>query len=316
LAITRAVIPAAGKGTRLYPATKSQAKEMLPLGTKPVIQHVVEELAASGITEILIVTGQKKRAIEDHFDADASWMEVANGQEVDAEVWQSGVRLFYTRQSEPLGLGDAVSRARAFCERGPFVVALGDALVYKSLPGPAVIQRLIETFEGREAGGCVATYRVSREETRRYGILGPAGAEEPTGEAPFLLSDLVEKPGPEKAPSHWAVSARYVLSPEIFDALEECRKALQPGEELQLTDAIRALIGQGRAVYGVPLTPDEFRLDVGGFVSYGRAFTRMLVTHPKYGPRYLEYLRRLVAFCDGTGRDPDAWSATGPQKPI
>lgn len=310
LAITRAVIPAAGKGTRLYPATKSQAKEMLPLGTKPVIQHVVEELAGAGIREILIVTGQKKHALEDHFDGGAKWLEEAPKEERHSKVWTSDVRLFYTRQSEALGLGDAVSLAKSFCQDKPFVVALGDALIMKQGPGPTVVERLMESFSEEETGACVASYKVSATDTWRYGILSPARVPI-VGDSPFLLKDIVEKPGPDRAPSNWAVAARYVLSAEVFDALEESRGLLEPGEELQLTNALRGLIAGGKPVYGVPLTSDEFRLDVGDFVSYGRAFVRVLTQHPKHGREFVDYLRHLVAFLDGRDSDPDAWKMEG-----
>jgi UTP--glucose-1-phosphate uridylyltransferase len=308
VAITRAVIPAAGKGTRLYPASRAQAKEMLVLGTKPVVQHVVEEIVAAGITEIVIVTGRKKQAIEDHFDADQRWLELANGEDAEISPWERGVKLFYTRQSEPLGLGDAISKAQPFCEDKPFAVALGDAVIVKKTQGPGVVQRLVDAFESLGAAACVATYQVELEATSRYGILAPAENQPCEGE-PFLLADIVEKPGPHTAPSCWAVSARYVLSPEIFEALEKCRDSVKPGEELQLTSALQELIRRGRSVYGVPLASDEFRLDVGDFVSYGRAFARMLAMHPKHGPKFVEYLRKLVAFEGGQGADPDVWGS-------
>jgi UTP--glucose-1-phosphate uridylyltransferase len=306
LAITKAVIPAAGKGTRLYPATKSQAKEMLPLGTKPVIQHVVEELARAGISEVLIITGRKKRALEDHFDADAAWQDQVSTGGEDTEVWRAAVELFYTRQSEPRGLGDAVRHARAFCGQEPFVVALGDCVVVKQQPGPTVLQRLMETFE-RLGAACIATYPVPVEQTSRYGILAPAG--EPSGDQPFPLAGVVEKPGPAQAPSNWAIAARYVLPPAIFAFLEAQRARLPAGAELQLTDAIQALIEAGFPVYGVPLAPDEFRLDVGDFASYGRSFARMMAMHPRWGPGFLEYLRELLAYSEGRGPDPDSWAA-------
>lgn len=309
--ITKAVVPAAGLGTRLYPATKSQAKEMLPLGTKPVIQHVVEELAQSGITEILIIVGRKKRAIEDHFAADAAWRECLHNSQVECEVWESDVQLFYTRQSEPRGLGDAVWHARAFCGGQPFVVALGDAVVMTTQGKPGtVVARAVEAFGRLGAAACIATYAVKAEDTERYGILSPADGKASLTH-PFAIDDIVEKPGPEAAPSSWAVSARYVFSPAIFEALADCRKEQKDGEELELTAAIRQLIRAGGRVFGVPLAREELRLDVGNFATYGRAFARMLAMHPRHGAGFVEYLRRLVAYYEGNGPDPDMWAPPG-----
>ncbi|MCX7598064.1 MAG: UTP--glucose-1-phosphate uridylyltransferase [Armatimonadetes bacterium] len=307
LRITKAVVPAAGRGTRLYPATKSQAKEMLPLGTKPTIQHVVEELAQAGIREILIITGRLKRAIEDHFDADSRWLEELREGKASDEGWPQGVEIFYTRQSQQLGLGDAVSRAKAFCGDEPFVVALGDSVIIRSQPGPGVLSRMMKRFEQADCAACIATYQVAPADTSRYGILTPA--EEPIREQAFAVADIVEKPGPDLAPSNWAISARYVFTPEIFDTIEESRSFTPPGEEIQLTDAIRRLIGRGRGVWALPLAEGEVRLDVGDFRSYGRAFTRVMATHPRHGKTFVEYLRKLVAYMDGDGDDPDRWDA-------
>jgi UTP--glucose-1-phosphate uridylyltransferase len=311
VAITKAVIPAAGRGTRLYPATKSQAKEMLPLGTKPVIQHVVEELAEAGVRQILIITGRLKRAIEDHFDADPHWLEELSNGDLDGHLWRSGVEIFYTRQSHPLGLGDAISRARAFCGRDPFLVALGDSLIVSRARGeePGVLGRLVKTFEAKEASAAVATYQVSAADTKRYGILAPC--DEAGGDEAFPLRGIVEKPGPEKAPSRWAVAARYAFRPEIFDEIEAGRETVGPGEEVQLTSAIRRLLDREDCgpVYGVPLTADEFRMDVGDFATYGRSFARMMAMDARHGKGFVEYLRRLIGYVDGKAADPDGWAA-------
>lgn len=310
MAVTKAVIPAAGKGTRLYPATKSQAKEMLPLGTKPTIQHVVEELAAAGVRQVLIVTGRRKRAIEDHFDVDGEWLSEVNhdGRGAD-DLWPQDIEIFYTRQSEQRGLGDAVACARAFCAGEPFVVALGDCILTAPAQGPGAVVRLVDLFERARAAACIATYPVSLEDTSRYGILDPAG--ETSGRAPFALRGIVEKPGPARAPSTWAISARYVFTPAIFDAIEEGRSLARDGEEIQLTDAIRALLSRGLSVYGMPLAEGEVRLDVGDFRSYGSAFARVMATHPRHGGPFVEYLRRLVSYLDGQGEDPDQRGGEG-----
>lgn len=318
MAITKAVIPAAGRGTRLYPATKSQAKEMLPLGTKPVIQHVVEELAEAGVRQVLIITGRLKRAIEDHFDADPHWLEELSNGDLDGHLWLSGVEIFYTRQSHPLGLGDAISRAKAFCGCDPFLVALGDSLIVNQASGeePSVVGRLVETFEAKGASAAVATYQVPPADTRRYGILAPSdgsggGAALASEGKPFALRDIVEKPGPDRAPSRWAVAARYVFRPVIFDEIDAGRESVRAGEEIQLTTAIRGLIDREDCgpVYGVPLRADEFRMDVGDFATYGRSFARMLAMDGRHGKSFVEYLRRLIGYVDGKAADPDAWAA-------
>ncbi len=235
--ITKAVIPAAGLGTRLYPATKVQAKEMLPLGLKPVIQMVAEELVASGVREILIITGHKKRAIEDHFDP-------SQGVELEppAEDWalhceRMGVKFYYTRQSRPRGLGDAIGQARDFVGDDQFVVALGDCTI---IGGPQPLtQRLIQTHSQQGAAATIALQKVDAAQTDRYGIVQLA---DPQAE-PLRLTDIVEKPGPQRAPSNLAVCARYVFSPAIFSHLQQT--AAGHGGEIQLTDAIRALIADG-----------------------------------------------------------------------
>ena len=312
MAVTKAVIPAAGKGTRLYPASKAIPKELFPLGTKPVIQLAVEELAAAGIEEVLVVTRGGKQAIDAHFALDSDWQQVMKerrGTSIhpeDLRLWDLEVQLFFTWQAIPLGSGDAISKARAFCGDQPFVVALGDCYIHKLGAGPTLLQRMIEAFEANEAAACIATYQVPWELTAKYGVLAPAGEiSDPT--RPFLLEDIVEKPGPEDAPSNWAVSARYVFSPRIFEEIEAERADVTEGKEVELTNAIRRLVRSGRPVYAVPLMPDEFRLDVGGFASFGPAFVRMLSEHEQFGRAFREYLVKLVNYLQGKGPDPDAW---------
>lgn len=286
--LRKAVIPAAGLGTRLYPATKSQPKEMLPLGTKPTIQLVAEEAVGAGMTDLLIVTGRQKRAIEDHFDP-ADGLDPEGKCERCAELFNTSlVHFFYTRQSSPRGLGDAVAHAAQFAGSDHFVVALGDCVIAGSRRS-SLLKRMVAAHVEREAAATIAVQRVSPEATSRYGIVAPRGEWE--GDA-TPLADIVEKPGPDKAPSDMAVCARYVFSPLVFQHLAVTKPG--HGGEVQLTDAIRSMIAAGLPVQAVPLTPDEHRLDVGSFESYARAFIHVMLTHPELGPGLREYVGGLL----------------------
>ena len=221
--IRKAVIPAAGLGTRFLPATKAQPKEMLPVVDKPVIQYVVEEAIASGIKEILIITGKGKRAIEDHFGK--SDMENEFLDELDEMM--SGVNLFYTRQREPRGLGDAVYHARSFVGEEAFALLLGDTITI-----PGCTEELIKKYEEFKTA-IIAVEEVPKEKLSSYGIIK---GKEVEGDI-HLVEDLVEKPSPEEAPSNLGILGRYILTPAIFDAI----KMTPPGKgnEIQLTDALR-----------------------------------------------------------------------------
>ena len=280
--VTHAVVPVAGLGTRLLPATRSQPKEMLPVAGRPVVQHVVEELAGCGISRVLLVTGRSKRAIEDHFDARPPLPSI------------EGVALAATRQPEPLGLGDAVLCAEGFCGSAPFAVALGDAIIGRHRPSD-IVARLSGALAAHGAAAAVAVTEVPREQTGRYGIAvpdGPAGAD-----GVLALRAIVEKPDPASAPSTLAIAARYVLSPAIFDAL----RATPPGVggEVQLTDAIAALLAGGAPVVAVPLRPDEPRFDIGNQESYARTFVEFALTDPELGPAMRARARELLAQDDG-----------------
>lgn len=299
--ITRAVIPAGGRGTRLYPLTKSQPKEMLPLGTIPTIQGVAEEMVAAGVTDILIVTGEGKGPIEDHFDPVAGlcpsdFPDAEPSPVLDGET----VRFSYTRQGEPLGLGDAISHGRQFAGDSHVLVALGDCIITCERRGGA-LRRMVEAHVKHEAAASILVQRVSIEDTSRYGIVDP-GAQ--MGESAFEMADIVEKPGPDRAPSRFAVAARYAFSPMIFDYLA----GLEPGVggEIQLTDAIRAMVADGHRVLGVPLRGGERRLDVGNLGSYSRAFVRTMLTHDRHGEDLRRYTANLLAHIDDPAHpDPD-----------
>ena len=239
--VRKAVFPVAGLGTRFLPATKALAKEMLPIIDKPLIQYVVEEAVAAGIEHLVFVTGHTKKAIEDHFDRSAELeaaLEAQGKNELLARVraiLPSHVTCLYIRQPAPLGLGHAVLRARPAIGDEPFAILLPDDLI--DCDGPGCTEQMVRRFEST-GHGLVAVQSVPREETGRYGIVRLASPSEHGGP----IRDIVEKPAPDRAPSTLGVVGRYVMSPGIFDALENT--AAGSGGEIQLTDAIAALLGR------------------------------------------------------------------------
>ena len=295
--IDLAVVPVAGLGTRLLPATKSQPKEMLPVGRKPVVQYVVEELARVGMRRMLFVTGPGKASIENHFDHNAELIQTLRetGKEELLEELafeRAPVEYFFTRQRQLLGLGHAILCARSFVGNRPFVVALGDSIIGMHAESD-VVERMTRCFETKGAAAVIAVEEVPRHEVGQYGIAAPrAGRGAPGSEDVFEIADLVEKPTPEEAPSTLAVAARYVLAPAVFDALE----ATPPGKggEIQLTDAIRGLIRHGGAAYGVRLHAGECRYDIGNFESYFQAFVEFALADPRVGAGLRTHLERLL----------------------
>jgi len=288
--VTTAVVPVAGLGTRLLPATKAMPKEMLPVGGKPVLQHVVEELAEAGIERVVFVTGRGKGAIEDHFDADPALRAelVRRGREdllQRLSFERAGASFAYVRQPSPRGLGDAVLCAEGLAGEGPFAVALGDAIL-GTRDRPPVIQRLAEALEQHGAVAAVAVRDVPREQTSRYGIVVTDGSSEVA-----RVTQIVEKPDPAVAPSTLAVTARYVLTPAIFDAL----RTTPPGfsGELELTDALAQLVESGAPVVALRLGPIE-RHDVGSHESYAAAFLAFALSDPGYGERLRALTRSLL----------------------
>jgi UTP--glucose-1-phosphate uridylyltransferase len=276
-----AVVPVAGRGTRLLPLTKSQPKEMLPVGRKPVVQYVVEELVRCGVGRLMFVTGPGKTAIENHFDIDAELVDHLRGtgkEELLDELAfeREDVEYFYTRQRRQLGLGHAVLCARLAIGSQPFVVALGDSIIGMHAQSN-VVRTMIDQFDRRGADAVIAFEQVPRDEVIHYGIAKPRGG----GEGVFELDDLIEKPDVDEAPSRLAVAARYVFSPAIFDCLR--RTAPGKGDEIQLTDAVRLLIREGGKVLGVSLAADEKRFDIGNFESYFEAFVEFALADPVYG---------------------------------
>jgi UTP--glucose-1-phosphate uridylyltransferase len=287
-----AVVPVAGQGTRLLPLTKSQPKEMLPVGSKPVAQYVVEELTRCGVRRVLFITGPGKTAIENHFDINGELIAFLRetGKEdllQELEFERRDVEYFYTRQRRQLGLGHAVLCARALVGSQPFVVALGDSIIGVHAQSD-IVRRLVEQFERSGADAVIAFEPVPREDVVQYGIAKPAGP----AEGAFDLADIVEKPSVAEAPSNLAVAARYVFSPAIFDALT--RTAPGKGGEIQLTDAIRLLIREGGKVRGLRLPPGESRFDIGNFESYFRSFVEFAFADPQYGEKLRAFARQLL----------------------
>jgi UTP--glucose-1-phosphate uridylyltransferase len=284
--VTKAVIPAAGLGTRFLPATKAQPKEMLPVVDKPAIQYVVEEAVRAGIDDILIITGRGKRSLEDHFDRNFEleyYLEQRGKLDALDEIQALAemADIHYVRQGEPLGLGHAVSVARKHVGDNPFVVMLGDDIMDRR---SLVLEGMIATHEqyGRSV---VALKDVAPDEISSYGCAKP---EAVTDQLVRIL-DIVEKPQPAEAPSTLAVMGRYVFTPEIFDALE--RVAPGVGGEIQLTDAI-ALLLVDQAVYGY--TFSDGRYDIGKKLDYLRAVVEIAIDSDELGGEFRELLREIV----------------------
>ncbi|MEU6610616.1 UTP--glucose-1-phosphate uridylyltransferase GalU [Streptomyces shenzhenensis] len=296
--VRKAVVPAAGLGTRFLPATKATPKEMLPVVDKPAIQYVVEEAAAAGLHDVLMVTGRHKRAIEDHFD-NAFELEQAlatKGDTVRLDAVRDPARLadiHHIRQGDPLGLGHAVLCARRHVGDQPFAVLLGDDLID---PRETLLSRMLEVRD-RYAGSVVALMAVEPAQLHRYGC----AAVEPTGEDGVVrVTGLVEKPAPGAAPSAYAVIGRYVLDPAVFDVLE--RTGPGRGGEIQLTDALQELAAAG-SVHGVVF--DGLRYDTGDKADYLRTVVRLACDRADLGPEFIAWLKEFVTSLpdDGTGRE-------------
>ncbi len=292
MSIDIAVVPVAGLGTRLLPATKSQPKEMLPVGRKPVAQHVVEELAGSGIRRLLFVTGKGKQSIENHFDSDGDLItylrESGREQELaELDFERQELEYFYTRQRRQLGLGHAVLCAEPLVGQQPFVVALGDSIIGLNAQSD-IVARMIDQFESSKADVVVAFEEVPREEVFRYGIAQSRGPVDDV----FELESVVEKPAVDEAPSNLAVAARYVFSPLIFEKLAQTRPG--KGGEIQLTDAIQLVLSAGGKGIGVRLHANERRFDIGNFGSYFRAFVEFALADPHYGDGLREFVQALL----------------------
>jgi len=286
LKVRKAVIPAAGLGTRFLPATKAQPKEMLPVVDMPAIQYVVEETVRAGIQDILIVTGRGKRTLEDHFDRSFElehYLERAGKHEELKRVREitEMATMQYIRQRDPLGLGNAVATAEPHVGGEPFAVLLGDDIVLA--PDP-LLRSMIGVYE-RYGRSVVAVQEVPREDISLYGAVQPEFVEDDLAR----VVDIVEKPRPEDAPSNLAAIGRYVLTPEIFDAIRET--APDAGGEVQLTDAI-GLLAKEQAVYAYVF--DGRRFDIGKKLDYLRATVELAADREDLGPEFRQFLADLV----------------------
>jgi UTP--glucose-1-phosphate uridylyltransferase len=284
--VTKAVIPAAGLGTRFLPATKAQPKEMLPVVDKPAIQYVVEEAVRSGLDDILIITGRGKRTLEDHFDRSIELEAELHAKGKD-ELLDEVLRLadlaevHYVRQGEALGLGHAVAMARKHVGREPFAVMLGDDIMDER---STVLTEMIDLHEER-GGSVIALKEFPREEISAYGCVDPGEIDGRVVE----IRGLVEKPPPEEAPSTMAVMGRYVFGPEIFDAIDHVKPG--KGGEIQLTDAIALLVGV-HPVHGYTFT--DGRYDIGSKLDYLRATVQLALERDDLGPDFRAWLAGYV----------------------
>ncbi|MCR8746810.1 UTP--glucose-1-phosphate uridylyltransferase GalU [Romboutsia lituseburensis] len=282
--VRKAIIPAAGLGTRFLPATKSQPKEMLPIVDKPTLQYIIEEAINSGIEEILIVTGRSKKSIEDHFDRSV---------ELELELEQKGkkemlkmvqdisnmVNIHYIRQKEPKGLGHAIHCAKSFIGNEPFAVLLGDDIVDSDKP---CLKQLIDCYNEYKTT-VLGVQEVAKEDTCKYGILDVKYIENRV----YKVKDMVEKPDVDKAPSNIAILGRYIITPAIFDILEN----QEPGKggEIQLTDALQTLADQ-EAIYAYNF--EGRRYDVGDKLGFLEATVDFALKRPELRDEFIEFLRR------------------------
>ncbi len=283
--IRKAVFPAAGLGTRFLPATKAQPKEMLPLVDKPIIQYGVEEAVASGVDNIILVTGRGKNAIEDHFDVSVeleTFLEARNKTELLAEIRKISnlINFSYVRQGEPLGLGHAVLVTRALVGDEPFAVILGDDVIDAN---PPALRQMIDVFQDVQ-GPVLAIERVPREDVSSYGIID---AEE-INPGVYRIRDLVEKPSRDEAPSDLAIIGRYILTPDIFPALQAT--VTDRTGEIQLTNGLRELL-KSRPIFGCRI--DGVRHDTGNKLGFLKAVVYFALRRPDLGDQFRSYLRGI-----------------------
>ena len=284
--IKKAVIPAAGLGTRFLPATKAQPKEMLPIIDTPTIQYVVQEAVDSGIEDILIISGKGKRTIEDHFDRNFE-LESRLAQKEDESFYNEVMRIadmaniHYIRQKEVNGLGDAIYHARQHVGNEPFAVLLGDTIVSSVIP---VTQQLIDSYEQYRCS-IIAVEEVPHDKVSRYGIAGGKGISEKIME----VESLVEKPSPKEAPSNLAIAGRYILTPEIFRAIKSTPKG--KGNEVQLTDALHLLMKRERLVSN---TIEGKRYDIGNKLDFLKTTVEFALRRKEFADDFREYLKEVL----------------------
>ncbi|MCE5197925.1 MAG: sugar phosphate nucleotidyltransferase [Armatimonadota bacterium] len=253
--ITKAVVPAAGKGTRLMPLTKAVPKELMPLGKKPVLEHIIDEIAEAGITEVLFVISEEKTAIRTHF-----------GESLN------GIKFDYVFQDEQKGLADAIYCAREWVGDEPFTVVLGDSTI-ETNQVVSPYTRLIDAYRDTDAACVIAVEEAPLEEVSRYGIVKPMNGVAPL----FQIDGLVEKPTPEAAPSRYAIAGRYAFDPSIFRYIEQTPTGAKG--EYQITDSIGLMLNSGNPIWCVALGDGETRRDIGTFEAYFEAFTHEMRKH-------------------------------------
>ncbi|RLQ94802.1 UTP--glucose-1-phosphate uridylyltransferase GalU [Falsibacillus albus] len=288
--IKKAIIPAAGLGTRFLPATKAQPKEMLPIVDKPTIQYIIEEAVASGIEDIIIVTGRGKRAIEDHFDKSYELEEtLAKKGKLEQLEEVQGIskmaNIHYIRQKEPLGLGHAIACASRFIGDEPFAVLLGDDIVHS--PDNPCLKQLIDVYS-RYNSTVIGVKEVPEEEVSKYGVISIANSG--SNQGVFHINDLVEKPKQEEAPSNYAIMGRYILRPEIFDLLDNLTPGA--GSEIQLTDALKKL-NEMQMVVGCEF--EGQRYDVGDKLGFIKATVEFALQRDDLKDDVLDYFKSILS---------------------
>lgn len=288
--VRKAIIPAAGLGTRFLPATKALAKEMLPIVDKPTIQFIVEEARKSGIQDIVVVDGKNKRSIEDHFDSNPELEDNLRDKHKDEMLKMvqetTDINIYFIRQSHPRGLGDAVLTARDFIGDEPFVVMLGDDLNNINNNGTPLTKELIDSYHETGAS-TLAVMRVPHEDTSKYGVINPSKEVKP---GLFNVTSFVEKPDPKDAPSDLAIIGRYVFTPEIFDVLAKTKPG--KGNEIQLTDAINTL-NKTQRVFAHEYKGDRY--DVGNKFGWIETNIEYGLNHPEVKDELREYIKELGA---------------------
>lgn len=288
--VRKAIIPAAGLGTRFLPATKALAKEMLPIVDKPTIQFIVEEARKSGIQDIVVVDGKNKRSIEDHFDSNPELEDNLRDKHKDEMLKlvqeTTDINIYFIRQSHPRGLGDAVLTARDFIGDEPFVVMLGDDLNNINNNGTPLTKELIDSYHETGAS-TLAVMHVPHEDTSKYGVINPSKEVKP---GLFNVTSFVEKPDPKDAPSDLAIIGRYVFTPEIFDVLAKTKPG--KGNEIQLTDAINTL-NKTQRVFAHEYKGDRY--DVGNKFGWIETNIEYGLNHPEVKDELREYIKELGA---------------------
>ena len=290
MTVRKAVFPAAGLGTRFLPATKAQPKEMLPIVDKPTIQYVVEEAVASGLSEIIIVTGRNKRAIEDHFDAAFELEYYLNDRGKVEELAQIKTiselaSVYYVRQKEPLGLGHAILCARNLVGDEPFAVFLGDDIIGGA--STPCMRQLLDVFDDH-GGPVIGVERVPRERIHQYGVVAGRPVKSPNGARVWQITAMVEKPRADEAPSDLAIIGRYVLTPDLFALLAETTPDRRG--EIQLTDGLRRLL-ERRPMYAVEF--EGKRYDTGDKLGFLKATVEFALARPDLADEFRAYLRSL-----------------------